>query len=60
MEKSKKKKVETFGWDVFNDDSLLKAHTKKCKDLPFYKDHYEKEIETGNSDLPDEFRLQKL
>ena len=29
----KKKKNMTFGWDVFNDDSLYKAYFKRVKKL---------------------------
>ena len=30
---SQKNRVETFGWDVFNDDSLYKAYTKRTKKI---------------------------
>lgn len=31
--KSKKSKNYTFGWDVFNDDSLYRAYTKRTKKI---------------------------
>jgi len=32
--KKGKKKTETYGWDVFNTDSLFKAYEKRVKKLP--------------------------
>jgi site-specific recombinase XerD len=33
--KAKKKKNNfTFGWDVFNDDTLYKSYFKRCKNMP--------------------------
>lgn len=60
LEKNKKKKYETFGWDVFNDETLYRSYKKKLNEMPFYKEHYEREMETGESELSEEFRLQKL
>ena len=31
--KLKRKSNMTFGWDVFNEDTLYKAYFKKCKKL---------------------------
>ncbi len=45
---SKKQKgsaSESFGWDVFNEDSLLKAHEKRLGEMGFYPDAYEKQKE---------------
>lgn len=39
----KKQKSETFGWDVFNEDSLLRAHEKRIGEMGFYPDAYDKQ-----------------
>jgi hypothetical protein len=60
LEKNKKKKYETFGWDgtffyvVFNDETLYRSYKKKLNEMPFYKEHYEREMETGESELSEE------
>ena len=48
-------KSEVFGWDVFNQDSLYRAHFKKTKDLVTDKEIQRKE-QTGekDKDSPDE------
>ena len=56
----KKKKHDTFGWDVFNEDSLFRAYKKRVKDLPHYTDVYEKAKGEGEDQAPNEERLQKL
>ncbi len=34
----RKKKNQSFGWDVFNEDSLYQAYKKKCQNIPFNED----------------------
>ncbi|CAK9097317.1 Peptidyl-prolyl cis-trans isomerase D (PPIase D) (40 kDa peptidyl-prolyl cis-trans isomerase) (Cyclophilin-40) (CYP-40) (Cyclophilin-related protein) (Rotamase D) [Durusdinium trenchii] len=46
--KKKKGNPDAFGWDVFNQDSLLRAHEKRLKHVQFNQEAYErqkKEIE---------------
>jgi hypothetical protein len=52
--KKKKTRQETYGWDVFNTDSLFKAYEKRVKKLPGEElatdksklvDHMAKEVE---------------
>lgn len=31
----------TFGWDVFNEDTLYEAYKKKCRSMPFNEVQYE-------------------
>lgn len=45
---------------MFNDETLYRSYKKKLNEMPFYKEHYEREMETGESELSEEFRLQKL
>lgn len=40
MKTKKKKSNETFGWDVFNEDSLYRAHDKRVNEIGFYPDAY--------------------
>jgi hypothetical protein len=40
----KKQKSATFGWDVFNTDSLFRAYKKRIKNMPFDKALYEDQI----------------
>jgi hypothetical protein len=42
-EQSKKKPKEVFGWNVFNDDTLYSAYFKRCSNIPFFKDVYDKQ-----------------
>merc|ERR1712050_726654 len=44
---AKKKKVnpDQFGWDVFNQDSLLRAHEKRLKHIEFDKKAYNEQVE---------------
>jgi len=57
----KKKSHETFGWDVFNEDSLFRAYKKRIKALPVYKDAYEQQKNDPNAEVPiTEERLQNL
>ena len=39
----KKKKNVTYGWDVFNEDSLYRAYDKRCLAIPHYRDEYLKQ-----------------
>ena len=49
--KTKKRKTnETFGWDVFNEDSLYRAHDKRVNEMGFYPDAYERQKESVGSD----------
>eukprot|EP00439_Symbiodinium_sp_Y106_P073962 s3710_g14.t1 len=41
--KKKKGNPDAFGWDVFNQDSLLRAHEKRLKQVQFYPEAYEKQ-----------------
>jgi hypothetical protein len=41
---------ETFGWDVFNEDSLLRAHEKRVGEMGFYPDAYDKQKEVLGED----------
>lgn len=40
----KKKKNATFGWDVFNTDTLYRAYKKRLKHMPFDKTLYEDQL----------------
>merc|ERR1712129_177730 len=60
--KGKKGSPDTFGWDVFNQDSLYRAHDKRLKHVVFdeqgYKEQQEK-IESGQSSaMVDGFGMQ--
>ena len=50
--KTKKRKSadETFAWDVFNEDSLYKAHDKRVNEMGFYPDAYERQKESVGSE----------
>jgi len=41
--KKKKGNPDAFGWDVFNQDSLLRAHEKRLKHIQFHPEAYEKQ-----------------
>ncbi|CAE7385707.1 CYP63 [Symbiodinium natans] len=41
--KKKKGNPDAFGWDVFNQDSLLRAHEKRLKHIQFQPEAYEKQ-----------------
>eukprot|EP01016_Furgasonia_blochmanni_P006591 TRINITY_DN12641_c0_g1_i5.p1 TRINITY_DN12641_c0_g1~~TRINITY_DN12641_c0_g1_i5.p1 ORF type:complete len:354 (-),score=116.49 TRINITY_DN12641_c0_g1_i5:157-1218(-) len=57
----KKKRNETFGWDIFNQESLYRAYKKRCGDMPHYKELYEKQKDGGKVDVPEsDERLQAL
>merc|ERR1711959_347074 len=44
MRSTKKQKGEgTFGWDVFNQDSLYRAHDKRVAQVQFQNDEYEEQ-----------------
>merc|ERR1712190_511246 len=47
MREAKKKKVnpDQFGWDVFNQDSLLRAHEKRLKHIEFDKKAYNEQVD---------------
>eukprot|EP00435_Cladocopium_sp_Y103_P035125 s1263_g9.t1 len=52
--KKKKGNPDAFGWDVFNQDSLLRAHEKRLKHMQFNQEAYErqkKEIEQDGEGL---------
>lgn len=52
---------QVFGWDVFNEDTLYRAYSKRCKNLPFYKEAYEQQ--KANPDIehePSADKLQKM
>jgi peptidyl-prolyl isomerase G (cyclophilin G) len=40
----KKQKSATFGWDVFNTDSLFRSYKKRVKNMPFDKSLYDDQI----------------
>jgi cyclophilin family peptidyl-prolyl cis-trans isomerase len=55
------KKGETFGWDVFNEDSLFNAYKKRLKAMPHYKEVYDQQKQDPSGDFaPSEERLQRL
>jgi len=55
------KKGETFGWDVFNEDSLFNAYKKRLKAMPHYKEVYDQQKQDPYTDVaPSEERLQRL
>jgi len=61
----KKKKVnpdDTFGWDVFNQDSLYRAHDKRLKHVAFDEESYKEQqakIEAGqSSDMVEGFGMK--
>jgi len=41
--KKKKGNPDAFGWDVFNQDSLLRAHEKRLKHMQFNQEAYQKQ-----------------
>ncbi|KAF4676786.1 pre-mRNA-splicing factor syf2 [Perkinsus chesapeaki] len=43
--KARKGKNHTFGWEVFNEDSLYRAHDKKLADVQFNEVKYDKQKE---------------
>lgn len=46
---------------MFNEDSLYNAYEKRCKNMPFYKDVYDKQSSNPNEDYkPNEEMLQNL
>lgn len=44
LQLQKKVKKNTFGWDVFNEDSLYRAYKKKCSTIPFDDASYEQQM----------------
>jgi len=52
MKDAKKKKgnPEAFGWDVFNQDSLLRAHEKRLKHITFEEKAYKEQKEQLQGD----------
>ena len=48
--KTKRTKTETFGWDVFNDDSLYRAHAKRTKKMDSEIKENPDMLETMNED----------
>lgn len=51
--KKKRKNPDAFGWDVFNQDSLYRAHEKRLKNVEFDQEAYDrqKESEGDNTSL---------
>ena len=46
---------------VFNEDTLYSAYEKRCKDIPFYKEIYEKQMQKeGEVFNPKEEMVQNL
>jgi len=45
--KKKRKNPDAFGWDVFNQDSLARAHEKRLKHVQFDEDAYNQQKESG-------------
>mmetsp|Transcript_23549 Transcript_23549/g.42485 ORF Transcript_23549/g.42485 Transcript_23549/m.42485 type:complete len:481 (+) Transcript_23549:77-1519(+) len=43
--KKKKGNPDAFGWDVFNQDSLLRAHDKRLKEVKFDQEGYSRQKE---------------
>merc|ERR1711920_512576 len=54
LREAKKKKVnpDAFGWDVFNSDSLMRAHDKRLKHIEFDKKAYAEQKEHEANDKP--------
>ncbi|KAL8430840.1 hypothetical protein Efla_002948 [Eimeria flavescens] len=40
---NKKKSKRTFGWNVFNEDALYKAHKKRLREVPLRPEEYERQ-----------------
>ena len=45
QQQNKKKKNTTYGWDVFNEDTLYRAYDKRCRAMPHFRDEYLKQKE---------------
>ncbi|CEL95814.1 unnamed protein product [Vitrella brassicaformis CCMP3155] len=49
-EEKKRKKNDTFGWNVFNQDASYRAHKKRVGDMAFQSEDYDKQrTELGDS-----------
>lgn len=48
--KKKKKNPDAFGWDVFNQDSLARAHEKRLANIKFDEQAYNKQKESEGND----------
>jgi len=48
--KKKRKNPDAFGWDVFNQDSLYRAHEKRLKNVEFDQEAYDRQKEALNGD----------
>jgi peptidyl-prolyl isomerase G (cyclophilin G) len=60
-DKKKKEKNEVFGWDVFNDDSLYRAYTKRCEKLPFYAEEYKQQMKLNDqTSQPTNDKVEKM
>jgi len=46
-----KLKNEVFGWDVFNEDAIYNAYKTRCKNMPFYPEHYAKQKAAPEEDV---------
>jgi len=61
MKGNKKKTHDTFGWDVFNEDSLFRAYKKRLKAMPHYEDVYKQQMDNPNKEIgPNDERLNNL
>jgi cyclophilin family peptidyl-prolyl cis-trans isomerase len=56
----KKKNNETFGWDVFNEESLFRAYKKRLKNIPHYSEVYKESQDHSEDPKPNEERLNNL
>lgn len=48
--KKKRKNPDAFGWDVFNQDSLQRAHEKRLKTMEFDQEAYDRQKEALGGD----------
>jgi len=45
LKQKKRKTQDTFAWDVFNEETLYKAHDKRITEMGFYPDAYQRQKE---------------
>ena len=53
-EKEKKRKKEkniSYGWDLFNKDTIYRSNKKRLKNMPFNKELYDEQMKNGINDL---------
>lgn len=53
-----KQKSQVVGWDAFSDDTLYRAYDKRCKNMPFYHEDYQLQME--NPEVPNEPSKEKV